>query len=112
VEAVRRPQGAPALESRGVTALEREKQSGPTDESGTDKGLGWKVVLWNCSCHTFDQVESLLIKAIHCGLAKARAIAMTIHTQGKSVIFSGHKERCELVASILQDGGLKVTLEK
>jgi ATP-dependent Clp protease adapter protein ClpS len=92
--------------------LEREKQEGPVDTSGGDIGFGWKVVLWNCSCHSFDQVETLLVKAIRCGLGKARQIAMTIHTKGKDVVFTGHKERCELVASILQDGGLKVTLEK
>jgi len=93
-------------------AVERQKREGPVDTSGGGAGLGWKVVLWNCGCHTFDQVERLLVKAIHCGLGKAREIATTIHNKGKDVVFTGHQERCELVASILQDGGLKVTLEK
>lgn len=92
------------------TATQTQKapvqQVEPTDTSG--KGLGWKTILFNCNCHSFDDVERQLMKAIRCGLALARNIAWEVHSKGKAVIYSGPRERCEAVAMVLEDIGLKV----
>lgn len=68
----------------------------------------WRTVLFNCECHTFDQVEDQLIKAIRCTLGRARAIAFEVHSEGLSVVYEGPRERCEAVAEVLEEIGLAV----
>lgn len=72
-----------------------------TDASGT--GPAWKTVLFNCDCHSFEQVERQLVKAIRCGLGRARALSWEVHTQGSAVVYAGPRERCEAVAAVLED---------
>ncbi len=69
-------------------------------------GLGWRTILLNCDCHSFDQVERQLLKAIRCTLSRARQISNEVHTKGSSVVYQGHRERCEAVASVLSEIGL------
>src|SRR5271155_4573114 len=73
----------------------------PADSASSS--LAWKTVLLNCNCHTFDEVESQLLKALRCTLSKARKIAWEVHSRGSAVIFFGPRERCEAVASVLED---------
>lgn len=73
----------------------------PSDTGRLDHA--WRVVLINCNCHTFEEVERQLIKAIRCTLSRARAIAWEVHTSGASTVYSGCLERCEAVAAILED---------
>jgi len=82
----------------------------PSDSSGKD--FAWKVVLINCDCHSFDEVERQLLKAIRCTLSRARQIAWEVHTRGASVIYSGPRERCEAVAAVLEDIRLAVQVTK
>ncbi|HAH06403.1 MAG TPA: Clp protease ClpS [Elusimicrobia bacterium] len=63
----------------------------------------WRVILFNCDCHTFDEVERQLMKAIHCSLARARKYSWEVHSRGSAVVYRGHLERCEAVASVLSD---------
>ncbi len=84
------------------------------EEETTDKtsaGGGCKTILFNCPCHTFDQVEDQLIKAIRCTLSRARQYSMEVHTKGSAIVYMGHKERCEAVAMVLSEIGLMVKVE-
>ena len=83
-----------------------ELEEKTTDHSGT--GSGSRTILFNCDCHSFDEVEAQLIKAIRCTLSRARQISMEVHTKGSSVVYRGHRERCEAVAMVLSDIGLIV----
>ena len=69
----------------------------------SETGPAWKTVLFNCDCHTFDEVERQLVKAVHCGLAAARALAWEAHSRGSATVYSGPRERCEAVAAVLED---------
>ena len=75
---------------------------------GTGSGYGWKTLLFNCNCHSFDEVERQLIKAIHCSLSRARQFSMEVHTKGSAAVYEGPRERCEAVAMMLEEIGLKV----
>lgn len=86
------------------------KSAEPTDSSR--RGFVSKTILFNCNCHSFDDVEKQLIKAIHCSLSKARNFAWKVHTTGSAVVYSGHKERCEAVAMVLEDIGLIVKVSE
>ena len=88
------------------TALEEET----TEDSDLDSG--WRTILFNCECHTFDAVERQLIKAIRCTLSRARAISWEVHSKGSSVVYKGARERCEAVADVLGSIGLIVNVSQ
>ena len=88
------------------TVLEEET----TSDSGQTSG--WRTILFNCECHSFDQVERQLIKAIRCTLSRARAISWEVHSKGSSVVYEGERERCEAVASTLEAIGLIATVRQ
>jgi len=81
-----------------------------TTDSDTGTTHGWRVVLFNCDCHTFDQVEAILIKATHCSIGRARQLSTEVHTKGSAVVYSGARERCEAVADVIGSIGLLVNV--
>ena len=92
------------------TATAHRKSPEPTDT--TRKGFICKTILLNCNCHSFDEVEVQLIKAIRCSLSRARQIAWEVHTKGSAVVYTGPKERCEAVAMVLEDIRLLVKVSE
>ena len=75
----------------------------PGPSSTSHKNFSCRTILFNCECHSFDEVERQLVKAIHCSLSRARALSWEVHTKGSAVVYSGPKERCEAVAGVLED---------
>jgi len=78
-------------------------------ESGSGAGDGSKVYLFNCECHTFEEVITQLVKAVP-GMTRAAAeeIAWRVHTQGLAEVYRGGLPECERVAAILAEIGLIV----
>ena len=70
----------------------------------------WMTTLWNCDCHTFEQVASQLVKAIACSHDDGMAIAWRVHNDGKAVVRVGPRGECERVARVLAEIGLKVSV--
>jgi ATP-dependent Clp protease adaptor protein ClpS len=72
----------------------------------------YKVVVLDCQCHTFDDVERALCRIIP-GMTRPRAHqhAWEIHTTGASVVARAPKERAELYHDQLARRGLRVTIE-
>jgi ATP-dependent Clp protease adaptor protein ClpS len=72
----------------------------------------FKVVVLDCNCHTFDDVELALCRVIP-GMTRERAHrhAWEIHTTGASVVARAPKERAELYQEQLAKRGLRVTIE-
>jgi ATP-dependent Clp protease adapter protein ClpS len=84
-----------------------------TEEEGEqDTALSppWITILWNCDCHTFDDVAAQLVKAIGCSYDDGMAIAWRVHNEGKAVVRIGSRSECERVAAILREIGLRVTV--
>lgn len=82
------------------------------DPADSERETGWSVILYNCECHTFDQVERILIKAVRCGLAQARAYSTEVDTKGSAVVYQGALERCEAVADAIGAIGLQVKVSQ
>jgi len=83
----------------------------PVDEVAEDDGLAgepWKTILFNCDCHTFDQVEKVVLAATRCSIARARQISHEVHTRGSAVVCEGARGRCETVADVIGSIGLSV----
>ncbi len=72
----------------------------------------YKVVVLDCSCHTFDDVEQALCRTIP-GMTRSKAHqhAWEIHTTGASIVARAPKERAEHYQEQLAARGLRVTIE-
>lgn len=82
-------------------------------ETTTGSGLGdaCKTILFNDNVHTFDEVARQLVKAVRCTFSRGLALATTVHELGSAIVYSGHKERCEAVAMVLEEIGLKTAVD-
>ncbi|TBR25599.1 ATP-dependent Clp protease adaptor ClpS [bacterium] len=89
------------------TAVDKEEA---TSDTATDSG--WRTTLFNCDCHSFDEVERQLVKAVHCSLSQARAWSWEVHSKGSAVVYKGARERCEAVADVLGSIKLLVKVDK
>ena len=70
------------------------------------------VILYDCDCHTFEDVITQLQKAIGCTPEKGDAYANEVHTQGRAVVHSGDDADCERVANILREIRLQVETDR
>jgi ATP-dependent Clp protease adaptor protein ClpS len=104
----RRPGFPPGIRLAAIS----ESRPVVEEESGTDTTLEppWITILWNCDCHTFEQVARQLMKAISCSHDEGMAIAGRVHNDGKAVVRVGAKAECERVGRILAEIGLQVTI--
>ena len=87
-----------------ATTRRPRKEKNPTD--GTTRGAPWNTILLNCNCHSFEEVARQLMKAIRVSYEKGMGIASVVHNSGKAVVYTGHRERCEAVAMVLEEIGL------
>jgi ATP-dependent Clp protease adaptor protein ClpS len=91
--------------ARAAVAAASEKKVEETTGTG---GEPWKTVLFNCDCHTFDEVEKIVMKATRCTLSRARQISGEVNSRGSAVVYDGPLERCEAVAEVIASIGLRV----
>ncbi|HTU00722.1 MAG TPA: ATP-dependent Clp protease adaptor ClpS [Candidatus Sulfotelmatobacter sp.] len=101
-------------EFRGSASARLARSGGqvvPDEVADTDVGGGdgHKVYLFNCECHTFEQVIVQLVKAVP-GMTRqaAEEIAWRVHTQGLAEVYRGGMPECERIAAILAEIGLIV----
>ncbi|MDO8546427.1 MAG: ATP-dependent Clp protease adaptor ClpS [Nitrospirales bacterium] len=84
------------------------------EELGTLSGdeLGARVILYNCDCHTYQQVIDLLCRAVpQMTPSRAFELAYRIDHTGSAVVYEGSLAICERAASILAGGGLRVVVQ-
>jgi ATP-dependent Clp protease adaptor protein ClpS len=81
----------------------KRREAGP----GSGSGRPWLVIVRNDDHNTFDGVAFALARTIP-GVTFDRGMAManTIHTTGKAVVWSGERERAELYWEQLAGFGL------
>ena len=81
--------------------------SRPSDSSDTSLGAPWRVIVRNDDHNTFDHVAATLARYIPgVTVDGGYAIANTIHTTGRAIVWTGQKEPAELYWSQLRDAGL------
>jgi ATP-dependent Clp protease adaptor protein ClpS len=83
--------------------IEKPRTSGP----GSDLGGNWRVIVRNDDHNTFDGVAFALSSVLPgIGFDQAMNLANRIHSTGRAVVWSGHKEQAELYWQQLKDYGL------
>ena len=83
-----------------------------TPSTGTDDGLEARVVVYNCECHTYQQVIALFCQCIP-GMTPSKAfeLAWKIDHLGEAVVFEGTWKQAEEIAGKLAGGGLRVAVQ-
>ena len=82
-----------------------------TTSIGTDTGLDARVIVFNCECHTYEQVIALFCQYIP-GMTSPKAfeLAWKIDHDGEAIVFTGALEQAEEIAAKLAGGGLRVAV--
>ena len=82
------------------------------ESTGTGNDLEGRVILFNCDCHSYDDVIQLLCRAVP-GMTPSRAfeLAWTIDNAGHAEVFSGPLDTCNEIAACLGAGGLRVQVQ-
>jgi len=80
--------------------------------TGAGDGLEARVVVYNCNCHTYQQVIQLFCEAIP-GMnpTKAFDLAWKIDHEGSAVVYQGEWKTAEGIGKHLAGGGLRVTVQ-
>lgn len=76
---------------------------------GLDINGPWIVILYNCECHTFDDVIGILQVATGCTVDEAEFLALKVHHEGRAIVFDGTHEECDRVARII--GSIRLQVE-
>jgi ATP-dependent Clp protease adapter protein ClpS len=74
-------------------------------------GKPHQVILFNDATHSIEEVVKQVDKATRCGQSKAFELTMEAHEKGRASVYSGILERCEHVASILEEIRLGTKIE-
>lgn len=72
----------------------------------------WKVIVWNDPINTMDFVVAIFMKVLSMSKANAEKHMMEVHKNGKSIVFSGEKEKAEHYVYQILAYHLKATLEQ
>ncbi|HXX73706.1 MAG TPA: ATP-dependent Clp protease adaptor ClpS [Nitrospiraceae bacterium] len=83
-----------------------------TPTTGTGDGLEARVIVYNCDCHTYQQVITLFCQCIP-GMSSSKAfeLAWKIDHDGEAVVFAGTLKEADDIAAKLGAGGLKVSVQ-
>jgi ATP-dependent Clp protease adaptor protein ClpS len=78
-----------------------------TRGSGTGLGAPWKVIVLNDNHNTFEGVAAALSRVLPgVSYQQGLSLANRIHTSGRAVVWSGHRELAELYWNGLSESGL------
>ena len=95
---------------RGPRAGDSDEWAVPEQSTAVAEHLDrlWRVILYNDNWHTFDEVIQQLQKATGCSVDHASHIADEVHTRGRATAYTGEKDTCKRVASVLREIQLQV----
>lgn len=70
----------------------------------------WKVVLFNCYCHTYDEVVEQIMITLKCGYSAGSKYADSAEKFGSVDIYEGSFSECTSVANTLGSTGIDVKI--
>ena len=88
-----------------IRSTETEIQTDIRDEERTQLIPPWNVVLLNDNDHTYDYVIHMLCKVLGINPQDARKMAEEVDKTGRVIIFTGSRERCELIQEQIHNWG-------
>jgi ATP-dependent Clp protease adaptor protein ClpS len=81
---------------------------------GTDERLDvpWIVLVWNDPVNTFSYVTFVFQKLFGYSREKATRLMLQVHHEGRAVVASGTREKCETDVARLHAYGLWATMQR
>jgi ATP-dependent Clp protease adaptor protein ClpS len=81
-------------------------------QTGSGDGYEARVTVYNCDCHTYQQVIDLFCRFIP-GMTSSKAfeLAYRIDHEGEAMVYAGASKEAEDVAAKLTGGGLRVSVQ-
>lgn len=83
----------------------------PEVDQNEDLARPWKVLVWNDPINLMSYVAFVFRKLFGFSEEKANRLMMEVHTEGRTVVSSGPKEKAELDVFRLHEHGLWATME-
>ncbi len=83
----------------------------PEDEDIVVPDRPWVVIVWNDPVNLMQYVTYVLQKLFGYPKAKAEKLMLEVHNEGRSVVASGNREKCELDVFRLHEHGLWATTQ-
>ena len=80
------------------------------EETSTD--VPWNVVVHDDPVNLMQYVTFVLIKIFGYSSKKSTILMLQVHQQGRSIVWSGEREKAEFYVQQLQSHQLKTSLEK
>jgi len=74
--------------------------------------LAWAVTVWDDPVNLMDYVVFVFQDVLGIGADLATKLMLQVHNEGKSVVFSGLRERAESIATRLHAHGLWATVAR
>ncbi len=84
----------------------------PTHEDDRVEDRPWIVIVWNDPINLMSYVTLVFRKLFGFTEAKATKLMLQVHEEGKAIVASGTRERCELDVSKLHAHGLWATMRQ
>ena len=75
------------------------------DEEKTQLVPPWNVVLLDDQDHTYEYVITMLCKVLGISSQAAGRMAREVDTTGRVIVFTGSRERCELIQEQIHNWG-------
>jgi ATP-dependent Clp protease adaptor protein ClpS len=82
----------------------------PSDSVKTEKP--WNVIVWNDPVTPMRVVEVIFKKIFGYSNNRCTQLMMTVHNEGRAIVWSGQRERAESYCVKLQVAGLQSTIER
>ena len=84
----------------------------PEVDDVVDLDKPWIVIVWNDPINLMSYVTLVFQKLFGYSKAKATQLMLQVHEEGKAVVASGTREKCELDVSRLHAHGLWATMRQ
>ncbi len=75
-------------------------------------GLPWQVVVWNDPVNLMDYVAYVFRSYFHYSALEADRLMLAVHEQGRAVVATGSREKCEQDTQAMHRYGLQATFER
>jgi ATP-dependent Clp protease adaptor protein ClpS len=96
--------------SASIVGPSREEILEGVPEDIARAARGWVVVVWNDPVNLMTYVTFVFRKLFGYSHARAHALMLQVHTEGRAAVSHGSRERCEHDAARLHAHGLWATI--
>ena len=93
-------------------STETTTKKNPQTQTVTQKETPWNVVVFDDPVNLMDYVTLVFKRVFGYSAAKANRMMIEVHEQGRSIVWTGGRERAEFYVQQLHGLQLRATLEK